>query len=67
MSTDEITPDDIDRVCQQLADPGDGRSKGRKELAEHCGVSYDAVKRWLNGTRTPSGPATKLIRQILDE
>ena len=37
------------------------------ELAEKVGVSQPTVAMWESGVRKPSGPATKLLKQIADE
>lgn len=37
------------------------------ELAVRCGVTDDAVRRWLRGNRKPSGPALIVLSLLADE
>jgi hypothetical protein len=57
-------------ACERLA-TDDGRDKGMGALADELDVTLDAVRRWRLGMdhedgREPSGPAARLVRQVLD-
>jgi DNA-binding transcriptional regulator YiaG len=41
--------------------------KRTTELAFRCGVTDDAVRKWLRGDRTPSGSAAIVLYQLAQE
>lgn len=36
----------------------------QQELGDQLGVSQNTVARWESGLRNPSGPATRLLKQM---
>ncbi|MCB1206732.1 MAG: helix-turn-helix domain-containing protein, partial [Verrucomicrobiae bacterium] len=45
----------------------EGIDQPRKWLAEQLGVSVKTVESWEYGVRNPSGPALRLIEQLMNQ
>lgn len=67
----ELSPKEVQRACELLAPEYDGvgrPSTGRQELADYVDVHPTTVSSWADpdNPRSCSGPAAKLVRQVLE-
>jgi DNA-binding transcriptional regulator YiaG len=56
-----FTPQQIERLMDALS------MTRTTELAIRCGVTDDAVRKWLRGDRKPRGSALVILHQLANE
>jgi len=62
--TDE-TQDLVQRACDALASPDDGRDKGVGAVADLLHVDRKTVRRWRDGVTKPTWAERKMMEEIV--